>query len=78
MASIQDIKAKVEAQTTVVSSAVTLLQQLSNKIQELVNTGADPAAIQAVLDELNANTDALATAVTANTPAAPVETPPQP
>ena len=91
MPTIQDIKdkvaaiqASVDAEKTVDDSVVTLLQGLSAMVASLkqqladaIAAGADPAALQAVLDGLSAaqtsvdsNTAALASAVTANTPAA--------
>ncbi len=48
------------------ASAIALLNGLSAKIVELKN---DPVALQALADELKASSDALAGAVTANTPA---------
>ena len=54
--------------TTVEQSAITLLEELAAEISAAAN---DPAAIQALADEVNANAAALAAAVTANTPAAP-------
>ena len=54
----------------VISSAVTLLNGLSQQLKDALAAN-DPAAIQAVVDQLDANTQSLADAVTANTPAAP-------
>lgn len=75
MATLADLQAAVARDTAVDQSAITLLNGLSAKLQELVNAGADPAAFQKLADDLAATTDALAAAVTANTPAAtpPVE-----
>lgn len=91
MPSIKDIQdkvaavqASVAAEQTVDQSVVTLLQGLSATVASLkqqladaIAAGSDPAAIQAVLDNLNAaqssidqNTADLSAAVTANTPAA--------
>lgn len=70
MATLADLKAAVEAQTTVDSSVVTLLQGLSSQLAAAIAAN-DPAAIQAVLDGINANTKTLSDAVAANTPAAP-------
>jgi len=55
-----------------VASAVTLLGSLSQQIREL---STDPAALQALADQLDANTQQLADAVVANTPAAPAQAP---
>lgn len=70
MASIDDIQARVTAQKTVVDSAVTLLQEISAELKAALASN-DPAAVQAVIDSLDANTKELADAVQANTPASP-------
>ncbi len=67
MAAIDDLQAKVTAQTTVIGSAVTLLQQLKALLDA---AGTDPAKLAALSDLIGSNTDALAAAVQANTPAA--------
>jgi hypothetical protein len=70
MATVADIQAAVAAEKTVEDSAVTLLQQLTTLLKDAVAAN-DPVALQAVVDSLTANSAALASAVTANTPAAP-------
>ncbi len=72
MATIDDVKAKVTAQTTVIGGAVTLLKELKAKLDA---AGTDPVKLQALSDEIGANTDALAKAVVDNTPAAPAPSP---
>lgn len=74
MATLDELKAAVTENVTVGQSAITLLNGLTAKIQELVDAGADPAAIQEVLDAITADTQALSEAITANTPV--VEEPP--
>lgn len=69
---LADLKTKVDAQTTVIASAATAFSTLAQEIRDNAN---DPAAIQAIADEVDANTNALAAAVAANT-AASSETPP--
>jgi len=80
-AKLDDLTAKVTAEETVIDSVVTLLNGLSAMIADLkaqlAAAGGDPAAIQAVVDGLDAlggKVDAdkqkLADAATANTPAA--------
>lgn len=66
MASLADLKAAVAEQTTVVQSAVTLLNGIHAKLEEALAQN-DPAAIQEVLDDIKADTDALSSAVAANT-----------
>jgi hypothetical protein len=63
-----DLAAKVTAMETVEASAIALLQGLKQKLDDAIATG-DPAAIQQLSDKLGADTQALAIAVTANTPA---------
>lgn len=75
MATLADIQTAVANETTVEQSAITLLQQLSQQLQAALASN-DPNAIQSVVDQLNANAQALADAVSANTPAQP--TPPAP
>ena len=68
MANMADLIAQVAANTTVTGSAITLIKGMALKIQELIDTGADPVALQAAVDELKASADALGAAVTENTP----------
>ncbi len=70
MASIAEVQSAVDAETEVVGSVVTLLDGLSQQLADAI-ASADPAAVQAVLDDVNANKDALAAAVAAHTVAAP-------
>jgi hypothetical protein len=58
---------QVAANTDAEASAITLLGNLSTMIASLKN---DPAAIQALADQLKASQTALAAAIVANTPAA--------
>jgi cell division septum initiation protein DivIVA len=74
-AKIDELRVKVEAETSVVQSAKTLLDGLSAQIAALKDAaaGADPAvldAITALETTVDSNKQALADAVTANTPAA--------
>ena len=80
MADISGIQAEVERNTTVVASAVALINgftsQLDAAIAEAVdaNDDADLTALTALSDSLKTNSDALASAVEANTgtPAQPI------
>jgi hypothetical protein len=67
---IQELLVRVNAQTTVIDSAITLLANIHGELQAAINAN-DPAAIQAVADTLQANTTRLADAVLANTDTAP-------
>jgi predicted nucleic acid-binding Zn-ribbon protein len=66
MADLSALQAEVTENNDAVQSAVTLLQNLSQQIRD---AGTDPSAIQALADQLDAQTQALAQAVVANTPA---------
>src|SRR5438128_1070004 len=68
MGLVDDLGADVAAQTTVIASAETLLQNLA---AQLAAAGTDPVKLQAIKDALDANTGRLAAAVAANTPGAP-------
>ena len=70
MASLQDIQDAVTQQTTVQGSVVTLLGILAADLKAAIANN-NPTQLQAVLDTLNSNAQALAAAVVANTPAAP-------
>jgi hypothetical protein len=66
MATMDDIRTRVEAQKTVTASVVTLLEDLRKQLQSAIQAG-DPAAMQQIADDIAANTRALAEAVTAGT-----------
>jgi len=63
------LKAQVARNTEVEESAILLLNGLKEKLDAAIAAG-DPAALQALSDALGAETDKLAAAVAANTPAA--------
>jgi hypothetical protein len=67
---IDELRAQVERDANVTSSAVTLLNELKTKLDEAIATG-DLSAVKALSDQIGANTDALAAAVAMNTPSAP-------
>jgi peptidoglycan hydrolase CwlO-like protein len=64
---LDDLTAQVAANTNLEQSAVTMIQGLAAQIAAAKN---DPAAIQALSDQLNTSATALTNAITANTPAA--------
>ena len=64
---VQTILDKVNAEKTVIDSAVALLASLSQAIKD---AGTDPAKLQAISDAIDAQQSELADAVAANTPAA--------
>jgi hypothetical protein len=68
MGELDTLKTEVSETKTVMASAAALLSGLKAKLDEAIASG-DPAALQALSDELNTETNALAAAVAANTPA---------
>ena len=66
MSDLSEIQAEVTRNTEVDQSAITLLNGLAAQIEQIKT---DPAAIQALANELRASSDDLAAAVVANTPA---------
>lgn len=78
MATLKDVQAAVQAENTVIDSAITLLNGLAQQVKDLA---PDQAAIDALAAEISAKTLVLASAVTANTatppadPTVPVEQP---
>ena len=64
MATYADVKAAVTASESVEASIIALTNALASN-------SADPATLQALVDQINADSAAMAAAVTANTPVAP-------
>jgi chromosome segregation ATPase len=62
---LDDLTQKVSDSTTVQESAITLLNDLGQRIRDLAD---DPAAIRALADQLDSEKNKLADAITANTP----------
>jgi hypothetical protein len=71
---LQDLSAKVAANTTVTESAIALITGLKIKLDDAI-ASEDPAKLQALSDSLDAETAKLAAAIAANTPAAPAADP---
>jgi peptidoglycan hydrolase CwlO-like protein len=68
-AQLDTLKSEVTENTAVIASAVALIEGLSAQILALKD---DPVALAALAAELDTSSNALAAAVAANTPAAPV------
>ncbi len=66
---LDDLTSKVQANSDVIDSAVTLLAGIKAKLDAAIASG-DPAALTALSAALGADTQQLADAVVANTPAA--------
>lgn len=81
MAWIDDMRVALEHNSSVSQSAVVALNALADKVQELINAGADPDELQTFVDTLRANDAALSEAIKAGTQAmsepAPVPVEPQ-
>ncbi|MHB9836834.1 hypothetical protein Q8F57_018535 [Paraburkholderia terrae] len=72
MSALDDLKAEVAATLTVEQSAVTLIQGIAAKLAAALANQANPdSALVDLTNQLTTSADALAAAVTANTPAAP-------
>ena len=67
---LADLQAKVAANTTVIESAITLIQGIKAALDAAIAAN-DPAALKALSDTLGAEDQKLADAVAANTPAPP-------
>lgn len=63
-AQLDDLIAAVAAEHDTTASAITLLNGLAAKVDELVASGADATQLQALADSIRADTAALADAVT--------------
>lgn len=70
MSALDDLTTQVAANTTVEGSAITLIQGLA---AQLAAAGTDPTKLAALQSQLKTSADALAAAITANTPAAPAQ-----
>jgi len=68
MSALDDLTAQVAQNTTVIGSALTLIQGLA---AQLAAAGTDPVKLAALQASLKQSDDDLAAAVAANTPAAP-------
>jgi hypothetical protein len=64
MADLSALQAQVAENTSVEASALVLITDIAQRLADAAN---DPAAVQALVDELNTSGDALAAAVAANT-----------
>jgi flagellin-specific chaperone FliS len=73
MANMQDLIATVQDEASVDDSIITLLDEISQQLKD-AQAQNDPAAIQGVIDSINANKQKISDAVTRNTPAQPIAT----
>lgn len=71
---LDKLQADVTAENTVIDSAITLLQGLKAALDAAIASG-NPAALTALSATIEAKTQALADAVTANTPPPPPPVP---
>lgn len=62
VADLAALQASVDTQSSVIDGAVALIQGLSQALKDAIASN-DPAAIQAVVDQLDSNTNELAAAV---------------
>lgn len=71
MATLQDVLIDVQAESDLDDSIIVLLASISQQLKD-AQASNDPAAIQAVITQIDANKKKLSDAVVANTPAATV------
>lgn len=76
MATLDDIAAKVKAESDVIDSAIVLINGFKDKLDAAVASGADPEVLQKLSDDIGSSTAKLAAAVAANTVAAPADAAP--
>ncbi len=69
MATMEELQASVKRNTDVDDSVVLLLEGISQQLKDAQASG-NPQAIADIITKLDANTQKMADAVTANTPAA--------
>lgn len=67
MADLASLEEQIKRNTDVDSSAILLIQGIAEQLRQ---AGTDPVKLAELRDKLSQSTDALAAAVTANTPAA--------
>jgi uncharacterized membrane protein affecting hemolysin expression len=67
MATMAELEIQVKANTDAEDSAVLLINGIAKQLSDLIAAGADPAKLQALVDQLKSHSDALAAAVVANT-----------
>lgn len=68
MSALDDLKAKVASNTTVIGSAITLLGNLKTSLDAAIAQLPDQTALQNLSNTLGTDDQALADAVAANTP----------
>jgi len=66
MATLAELQAQVEQTIGIEQSAITLIQGIKQQLQDLINAGADPAALQELVDKLDVSEQALSAAVVTN------------
>lgn len=71
---LAQLRTAVENTRSVEQSAIVLIQQIADQLRTMAENNVDPAALQALADQLTSDSDALSAAVVANT--APTPTPP--
>lgn len=74
MSALDTLRTEVEENTTVINSAVTLINGLKAKLDAAIASG-DPAQLEALSASLDSSSNALAAAVAANTPTDPAPAP---
>ena len=74
MATLEQLKEAVARETAVEQSVITLLEGISQQLKDALSTAGgtiDPALLDQVIADIDANAAKLSAAVVANTPSAP-------
>lgn len=71
MSALDNLQASVTHESEVSASVIALLGTIKADLDAAIAAGNDDPAIQAIADQINTNSQTMADAVVANTPAAP-------
>lgn len=71
MSALDNLQASVAHESEVSASVIALLGTIKADLDAAIAAGNDDPAIQAIADQINTNSQTMADAVVANTPAAP-------
>lgn len=67
MTKLQELQAAVAKEDTVIQGAITLINGIAGRIQDAIDNGGSATELQALVDDVTAQADALAQAVQTNT-----------
>jgi len=67
MTVLQDLKTAVQAEDTVIQSAIVLINGIAQRIQDAIDNGGSAVELQALVDDVKSQSSALGQAVQMNT-----------